>query len=76
MAEIKRRIEVVVGDRYVLRLWPRTAAEVRREINAEQLRMVLAGIDFWRAHEEPSAARTGCSPAARVGPPRARCSTA
>ena len=32
--------------------WPRTADEARREINGEQLRMMLAGIDFWRAHEE------------------------
>ena len=32
--------------------WPRTAVEVRREIDVEQLRMVLAGIDFWTAHEE------------------------
>ena len=31
--------------------WPRTVADARREINVEQLRMVLAGIDFWRAHE-------------------------
>ena len=28
--------------------WPRTAVEARREINVEHLRMVLAGIDFWR----------------------------
>ena len=34
--------------------WPRTAAEARREIDAEQLRMLLAGIDFWNRHEELS----------------------
>ncbi len=32
--------------------WPRTAAEARREIDAEQLRMLLTGIDFWNRHEE------------------------
>lgn len=32
--------------------WPRTVAEVRREIDAQELRMVLMGIDFWSAHEE------------------------
>ena len=32
--------------------WPRTVAEAKREIDVEQLRMVLTGIDFWRAHEE------------------------
>ena len=32
--------------------WPRTAAEVRREIDAQELRMLLMGIDFWSAHEE------------------------
>lgn len=32
--------------------WPRTAVEARREIGVEELRMLLMGIDFWRAHEE------------------------
>lgn len=34
--------------------WPRTGAEARREIDAEQLRMLLEGIDFWHRHEELS----------------------
>jgi transposase len=32
--------------------WPRNGEEVRREIDAERLRQLLAGIDFWGAHEE------------------------
>ncbi len=32
--------------------WPRTAAEARREIGVEELRMLLIGIDFWNTHEE------------------------
>lgn len=32
--------------------WPRSAEEVKREIDAERLRQLLAGIDFWGAHEE------------------------
>ena len=31
--------------------WPRDAAEAR-ELTAEQLRMLLAGIDFFKAHKE------------------------
>jgi len=31
--------------------WPRTSAEARVEIDAERLRMLLAGIDFWGAHQ-------------------------
>ena len=31
--------------------WPNTSQEAR-EINTEQFEMLLAGIDFWRAHEE------------------------
>lgn len=31
--------------------WPNTE-EAAREIKPEQLEMLLAGIDFWRAHEE------------------------
>ena len=31
--------------------WPNTE-EAAREIKSEQLEMLLAGIDFWRAHEE------------------------
>jgi transposase len=31
--------------------WPQDRAEAQR-IEARQLRMLLAGIDFWRAHEE------------------------
>jgi transposase len=30
--------------------WPRTE-EAAREISLEQLRMLLAGIDFWNAHQ-------------------------
>ena len=32
--------------------WPRTEAEARREIGAEELRLLLMGIDFWNRHEE------------------------
>ena len=32
--------------------WPRTAVETRREIDVEQLRMLLIGIDFWNRHAE------------------------
>ena len=32
--------------------WPRTADQARRQIDAEELRMLLLGIDFWNAHEE------------------------
>lgn len=32
--------------------WPRTSEEAKREIDAERLRQLLAGIDFWSAHEE------------------------
>ena len=32
--------------------WPRTAAEARREIGVEELRMLLIGIDFWNTHED------------------------
>lgn len=31
--------------------WPNTSQEAR-EINTDQFEMLLAGIDFWRAHEE------------------------
>ena len=31
--------------------WPNTSQEAR-EINTEQFEMLLAGIDFWRAHSE------------------------
>lgn len=33
--------------------WPQSAEKVR-EISAEQLSMLLAGIDFWHAHERLS----------------------
>ena len=32
--------------------WPRTVAEAKRETDVEQLRMLLMGIGFRRAHEE------------------------
>ena len=32
--------------------WPRTADQARRQIDAEELRMLLLGIDFWHAHAE------------------------
>ena len=31
--------------------WPNTSQEAR-EIKTEQFEMLLAGIDFWRVHEE------------------------
>ena len=31
--------------------WPKTSEEAR-EITGEELEMILAGIDFWHAHEE------------------------
>ena len=39
--------------------WPQEAAEARQQIDAEQLRMLLSGIDFWRAHEEISYEQVG-----------------
>ena len=39
--------------------WPREAAEARQQIDADQLRMLLSGIDFWRAHEEISYEQVG-----------------
>ena len=32
--------------------WPRNAEQARCEIDAEKLRMLLDGIDFWSAHQE------------------------
>jgi transposase len=32
--------------------WPRTVEQARCEINAEKLKMLLEGIDFWSAHQE------------------------
>jgi transposase len=32
--------------------WPRNSAEARCEIDAEKLRLLLDGIDFWSAHQE------------------------
>ena len=32
--------------------WPRNDEQARREIDAEKLRMLLDGIDFWSAHQE------------------------
>ena len=32
--------------------WPGTIEQVRLEIDAEKLRMLLDGIDFWSAHQE------------------------
>lgn len=34
--------------------WPKDAEEARREIDAERLKLLLEGIDFWRAHEPVS----------------------
>ncbi len=34
--------------------WPRNAEQARCEIDAEKLRMLLEGIDFWAAHQELS----------------------
>ena len=31
--------------------WPRTGEQARCEIDAEKLRMLLEGIDFWSAHQ-------------------------
>jgi len=31
--------------------WPRTTESAKREISAEQLEQLLAGIDFWSAHQ-------------------------
>jgi transposase len=31
--------------------WPRSVEEAQREIDEQQLRQLLAGIDFWGAHE-------------------------
>ena len=39
--------------------WPQEAAEARQQIDADQLRMLLSGIDFWRAHEEISYEQVG-----------------
>jgi len=32
--------------------WPKDARETRRQIDEQQLRLLLGGIDFWNAHEE------------------------
>jgi len=32
--------------------WPRTTEQAHFEIDAEKLRMLLEGIDFWSAHQE------------------------
>ena len=32
--------------------WPQHSDEVKREIDEQQLRQVLSGIDFWAAHEK------------------------
>ena len=32
--------------------WPRRADQAGRQIDAEELRMLLLGIDFWQAHEQ------------------------
>jgi transposase len=40
---VQKRLE---RDRFP---WP-SSEEAAREINAEELRMLLDGIDFWRAH--------------------------
>ena len=32
--------------------WPQHSGEVKREIDEQQLRQVLSGIDFWAAHEK------------------------
>ena len=32
--------------------WPSDASEARQQIDAQQLRMLLGGVDFWNAHEE------------------------
>jgi hypothetical protein len=32
--------------------WPRNAEQARCEIDAEKLKMLLEGIDFWGAHQE------------------------
>jgi transposase len=37
--------------------WPRTSEQARCEIDAEKLRMLLEGIDFWSAHQELSYTR-------------------
>jgi transposase len=34
--------------------WPRDAKEAREEIDGERLGLLLAGIDFWAAHEKLS----------------------
>lgn len=35
--------------------WPETGAQAAREIDAKRLEMLLAGIDFWRAHQRINA---------------------
>ena len=32
--------------------WPRTTEQARCEIDAQKLRMLLEGIDFWSAHQQ------------------------
>ena len=32
--------------------WPRAADQARRQIDAQEPRMLLLGIDFWNAHRE------------------------
>jgi transposase len=41
----QKRLE---GDRFP---WPKDESEAR-EISLEQLKLLLAGIDFWKAHQE------------------------
>lgn len=39
--------------------WPRDAQEARAEIDAARLKQLLAGIDFWGAHETLSYTQIG-----------------
>ncbi len=39
--------------------WPRDAKEAREEIDRERLGLLLAGIDFWAAHEKLSYTHIG-----------------
>lgn len=39
--------------------WPQTGEQARREISAEQLELLLSGIDFWRAHERLEYSKVG-----------------